>query len=54
MGAASLWATPSDLARWIIEMQQSLAGKPGHVLSAKMARAMVTPIKEGYMMGVEV
>jgi CubicO group peptidase (beta-lactamase class C family) len=52
MAAAGLWTTPSDLARWIIEMQQSLNGKANHVLSAAMTRTMLTPVKEGYALGV--
>jgi len=52
LAAAGLWTTPSDLARWLIEMQQSLAGKASHVLSAAMTRTMLTPVKDGYALGV--
>ena len=60
MAAAGLWTTPSDLARWIIEMQHSLAGKANHVLSAAMTRIMLTRVKnfpdspDGYGLGVAV
>jgi CubicO group peptidase (beta-lactamase class C family) len=52
MAAAGLWTTPSDVARWVIELQRSLTGKTNHVISAEMARTMLTPIKEGYGLGV--
>jgi CubicO group peptidase (beta-lactamase class C family) len=61
MAAAGLWTTPSDLARWIIEMQNSIAGKSNHVLSVAMTRTMVTRVKNqpdspdvGYGLGVSV
>ncbi|MGI4736596.1 MAG: serine hydrolase [Janthinobacterium lividum] len=51
--AAGLWTTPSDLARWIIEVQASLAGRANHVLSAPMTRTMLTPGQGPYGLGVE-
>jgi CubicO group peptidase (beta-lactamase class C family) len=36
-----LWTTPSDLARYIIEVQRSLRGLSNRVLSQSMARAML-------------
>jgi CubicO group peptidase (beta-lactamase class C family) len=42
MTAAGLWTTPSDLSRYMIEVQQSLAGKANHVLSEAMTQQMVT------------
>ncbi len=51
MAAAGLWTTPSDVARWVIELQRSLAGK-AHVLSADMVRTMLAPVKDGYALGV--
>ncbi|WP_373549699.1 serine hydrolase [Haliscomenobacter sp.] len=41
--AAGLYATPSDLARFLIEIQQALRGK-GKVLSPASAQTMVTPV----------
>ncbi|RYY15782.1 MAG: class A beta-lactamase-related serine hydrolase [Cytophagaceae bacterium] len=51
--AAGLWTTASDLARWIIEVQGSLAGRANHVLSAPMTRTMLTPVQAQYGLGVE-
>ena len=42
MAAAGLWTTPTDLARYAIEVQQSLEGKANHVLSVEMTRQMLT------------
>ncbi|HYL77078.1 MAG TPA: serine hydrolase [Bryobacteraceae bacterium] len=43
MAPAGLWTTPSDLARYAIEVQRSLAGTANHVLSQAMVRQMLTP-----------
>jgi len=43
MAPAGLWTTPSDLARYAIEVQKSLAGTFNHVLSTAMVRQMLTP-----------
>jgi CubicO group peptidase (beta-lactamase class C family) len=50
MAPAGLWTTPSDLARFAIEIQKALAGK-STVLSANMARQMLTPVKNNYGLG---
>ncbi len=42
LAAASLWTTPTDLARFAIEIQNSLAGKANHVLSQEMTKQMLT------------
>jgi CubicO group peptidase (beta-lactamase class C family) len=51
MAAAGLWTTASDLARFAIAMQQSVAGTPGSILSKETAQLMVTPGKGGYGFG---
>jgi CubicO group peptidase (beta-lactamase class C family) len=42
MAAAGLWTTPSDLARVILSVQNSVAGNPGALLAPESAAAMVT------------
>jgi CubicO group peptidase (beta-lactamase class C family) len=54
LAAGGLWTTPSDLARWVIELQTALSGKTGHILSPAVAQMMITPVKENYGLGVEV
>jgi CubicO group peptidase (beta-lactamase class C family) len=46
MAAAGLWTTPTDLARFAIEIALSKQGKANHVLSEKMTNTMLTPVKE--------
>ncbi|HXB68369.1 MAG TPA: serine hydrolase [Candidatus Acidoferrales bacterium] len=43
MAPAGLWTTPSDLARYAIEVQRSLTGASNRVLSAAMVHQMLTP-----------
>jgi CubicO group peptidase (beta-lactamase class C family) len=43
MAAAGLWTTPSDLAKFAIEIALSRQGKANHVLSQAMTSQMLTP-----------
>jgi CubicO group peptidase (beta-lactamase class C family) len=53
MAAAGLWTTPSDLCRYIIEVQNSLRGKANHVLSQSMTQQMLSPGKGGWGLGLQ-
>ena len=52
MAAAGLWTTPSDLARFVVEIQKSLAGKSNRILSPEMTRQMLTPQVGGWGLGL--
>src|ERR1700742_4694228 len=52
LAAAGLWTTPSDLARFAIEMQKSYAGKSNRVLSQAMTKQMITEQKDHYGLGL--
>jgi CubicO group peptidase (beta-lactamase class C family) len=54
MAAAGLWTTPTDLARYCIEVEQSLQGKANHVLSPDMTRQMLTPGIGHWALGLEI
>jgi CubicO group peptidase (beta-lactamase class C family) len=54
LAAAGLWTTPSDLAEYVIENQESLQGKANHVLSTEMTRQMMTPGKGNWGLGLEI
>jgi CubicO group peptidase (beta-lactamase class C family) len=54
MAAAGLWTTPSDLARFAIEIQQTLAGKGHGIISAEMAHQYLTVQKGGSGLGIGV
>lgn len=41
--AAGLWTTPSDLARFALDIQAAFAGDTGRVLAPDMARQMLSP-----------
>ena len=52
MAAAGLWTTPSDLARFAMEVQQSLAGKSNKVLSQAMTRQQLTVQMNDFGLGL--
>ena len=54
MAAAGLWTTPTDLAKFAIEVQETLAGRGHGVVSQATARQYVTEQRDGYALGVGV
>lgn len=51
MAAAGLWTTPTDLARFLIEVRKALGGG-SRVLTAETAKRMTTAEKSGYGLGL--
>ncbi len=51
MAAAGLWTNAAELAKFIIDLQQTLKGNSAKVLSQAMAQKMVTPV-EGDFIGL--
>ncbi len=52
MAAAGLWTTPSDVARFAIELQQAYAGKSKKVLSSETVKQMLTKQPGGWGLGI--
>jgi CubicO group peptidase (beta-lactamase class C family) len=52
MAAAGLWTTPSDLARFVISVQEGLAGKSNPTISQSMIRQMLTVQKGHWGLGL--
>jgi CubicO group peptidase (beta-lactamase class C family) len=50
--AAGLWTTPTDLARFAIDLQQASAGKSHKVISQAMATQMLTRLNGSYGLGI--
>ena len=54
LAAAGLWTTPSDLARYTIEVRRSAAGQSNKVLSQSMTNMMLTPVRNEFGLGLGV
>lgn len=54
MAAGGLWTTPTDLARFAIEIQRSVAGKSKKVLSKQTVSQMLTPRLRDWGLGIMV
>jgi CubicO group peptidase (beta-lactamase class C family) len=54
MAAAGLWTTATDLAKFAIEVQETLAGRGHGVISQRMARQYLTNQIGGYGLGIAV
>jgi CubicO group peptidase (beta-lactamase class C family) len=49
--AAGLWTTPTDICKYILEMQQAYQGKSSKVLNQEMVKLHITPYKNNVAMG---
>ena len=54
MAAAGLWTTPTDIARYALEVVNSLDGKANHVLSQEMTKQMLTAGLGNWGLGLEI
>lgn len=52
MAAAGLWTTPTDLAKFAIELYESLNGISNKVFSQELVTQMLTEEKDGYGLGI--
>jgi CubicO group peptidase (beta-lactamase class C family) len=52
MAAAGLWTTPTDLARFAVELQQAYKGKTGKFLAPETVRQMFTKQIGGWGLGI--
>ena len=54
MAAAGLWTTPTDLAKYAIEVERSLAGQANHVLNLEITQQMLTPGMGDWGLGLHI
>ena len=52
--AGGLWTTPSDLAKWALEITRAWKGDQNELFSKRIATEMLTAQKASYGLGVEV
>ena len=53
MAPGGLWSTPSDLARFAIELNRAAAGSSDRILDRRLAREMMTRQAGGWGLGVD-
>jgi CubicO group peptidase (beta-lactamase class C family) len=51
VAAAGLWTTPTEMARFVVHLYESLDGRLGAVLNPELARLMVIPDSAGTALG---
>lgn len=54
MAAAGLWCTPTDLAHWVVAVQQARAGSTGALLPPVLAKQMLSEQAPGWGLGPKV
>ena len=54
MAAAGLWSTPSDLALFVVDIQNAINGEQGTILTKEMAERMVTSQADDWSFGFNV
>ncbi|MBK5290589.1 MAG: serine hydrolase [Acidobacteriia bacterium] len=54
VAAGGLWSTASDVARFVIELQKSFAGKSNRVLSTDLTRQMLSTQTPDWGLGIQV
>ncbi len=54
LAAGGLWTTPTDLAKWALEITKAWKGEPNKLFSKYIATEMLTVQKAPYGLGVEV
>ncbi len=54
LAAGGMWTTPSDLAKFLIELEREYAGTSSRVLNQRTARLMLTPGLGNWGLGIEV
>jgi CubicO group peptidase (beta-lactamase class C family) len=54
MAAGGLWTTPTDLAKWALEIMSAWKGEQNELLSKRIATEMLAVQKAPYGLGVEV
>lgn len=52
LAAAGLWTTPTDLAKFAIEVRRSAAGQSNKVLSQSMTNLMLSPVRDSFGLGL--